>query len=464
MLIALCLSALMQSPPPQAAGPISHRPALPALAAKAPGKPEYGIHINSPQGQFIFTNLNYTHESPKGGASVYRVIGPAGLGPYRLGVELGGPTKYVNPEIAGWHQGNFFDIKKAVQGGAAQAAGLDEDWSILSVDGQDFGWDINALIAYMTTRPSIQVLALKAKGWGLGTRQKTFQIPLRKLDPPADPADGILASVHVEALQPYLMDSRLWSELAARRSALPRFSPLSLELSGKPMWALRGVANPSPVQGQPAGPIILEIWGEDPASGPKKPYPTALCADPQNTQGGQVLKVENLWYRIQDLAVDGASGRLQKLTLQPWTPEVPGLLAGAEQSRALGPHAPLEQREALDQLANEVLVEWKTRSLPGLLATQDLGSTEDLVIRIEKGLLKMDLEVKGIRTRLDILARAEAERTAKAELAAKGGAAAPRVAAAATESERLADLLDQRKAILMAILGSAKQALANLRR
>jgi hypothetical protein len=37
-------------------------------------------------------------------------------------------------------------------------------------------------------------------------------------------------------------------------------------------------------------------------------------------------------------------------------------------------------------------------------------------------------------------------------------------AAPARESERLADLLEQRKAILMAILGSAKQALSNLRR
>ena len=36
--------------------------------------------------------------------------------------------------------------------------------------------------------------------------------------------------------------------------------------------------------------------------------------------------------------------------------------------------------------------------------------------------------------------------------------------APAAESERLADLLDQRKAILMAILGSAKQSLSNLRR
>jgi hypothetical protein len=61
-------------------------------------------------------------------------------------------------------------------------------------------------------------------------------------------------------------------------------------------------------------------------------------------------------------------------------------------------------------------------------------------------------------------ARAEAERKAQAELAAKQGRPAPTAPPAAAESDRLADLLDQRKAILMAVLGSAKQALANLRR
>ena len=80
-------------------------------------------------------------------------------------------------------------------------------------------------------------------------------------------------------------------------------------------------------------------------------------------------------------------------------------------------------------------------------------------------MLALDLELKGIRSRLDAAARIEAERKAQAELAARDGKAAPQVQTApATDSERLADLLDQRKAILMAILGSAKQALANLRR
>jgi hypothetical protein len=146
-------------------------------------------------------------------------------------------------------------------------------------------------------------------------------------------------------------------------------------------------------------------------------------------------------------------------------PDVQGLLVGADLARDLGPRVASAPREAYEQQANEALIEWKIRTLPGLLTTQGLGATEDLVVRLEKGLLKLDLEVKGIRTRLDAQARAEAERKAAAELTAREGKAAPQVQLRpATESERLADLLDQRKAILMAILGSAKQSLSTLRR
>ena len=466
MLSALCLSALLQAPPALEAKAITHRPALPALAAKAPGKPEYGLHISSPQGQFILTNLDFTPAKPKGGGVVYRVTGPAGLGPYRLGVELGGPLMYVKSDIPGRYQGNFFQIKKTVEGGAAKAAGLDEDWSILSVDGQNFAWSINALISYLSTRPAIEVLALKAKGWGLGSRQKTFQIQLRRLDTPVDPVDGVLVPETVEALQLLLKDPRIWTELVALRSTLPRFTPLPVDLSGKRMWAIRGVRNPHLAQGDPAGMASLEFWAEDPASGPKQNYPEALWTEPEDgLRRGRVLKVEEHWYRAQDLVLDPPSGRLAKLSLQPWSADIPTLLGGETLARDLGPGPYLVHREALEQLANETLVEWKTRTLPGLLATQALGPTEDLVVRIEKGLLSLDLHGKGIRSRLDAQARAETERKAQAELTAKGGQPAPKVQATPpTESERLADLLDQRKAILMAILGSAKQALANLRR
>jgi hypothetical protein len=289
---------------------------------------------------------------------------------------------------------------------------------------------------------------------------------MRKLDTPADPADGVLIPEDTEALRPILQDIRAWKVLLAQRSALPRFTPLLVDLPGRRLWAVRGVRNPHPAQGESPELITLEFWGEDPVVAPEQDHPAALWPESKDgLDSGRALCVKDHWYRIQEVAVDAATGRLLKLTLLPWTADVPALLGGATLARDLGPGPALAHREALEQLANDALVEWKTRTLPGLLATQVLGPTEDLVVRIEKGLLKMDLEVKGIRSRLDAQARAETERKAQAELAAKDGKAAPAPQVApAAESEQLADLLDQRKAILMAILGSAKQALANLRR
>jgi hypothetical protein len=463
MLITTLFSLFLQSaPPPLESGATSRHSALPALAAKAPGHPEYGLHITSAEGQFIFTNLRFTPGNPKGLATLYRVTGPAGMGPYRLGVQLGGPSHFTRPEL---YQGSFFDIKKALEGGAARATGLDEDWSILSVDGQTFGWNISALISYMSTRPAIDVLALKVKGWQVGYKQKTFRIQLRKLDTPADPLDGVLVPEQVEALQPYLKDSRIWSELVTLRAALPRFQPLPLELAGQRMWAVRGVRNPHPGQGERSNAITLEFWREDPALAPKQNHPAALWVEPEDgLRGGRILQVEGHWYRIQEAAVDAASGRLLRFSLTPWTADVTGLVVGASPARDLGPGTTVLHQEALEQDANDTLVEWKTRTLPGVLATQGLGPTEDLVVRVEKGLLRLDLDVKGIRSRLDARARAEAEGKAQAELAAKGGKTPPQALPPPAESERLADLLDQRKAILMAILGSAKQTLATLRR
>ncbi len=457
MLIALGLSALLQGPPAQDANAISHRPALPALAAKAPGRPEYGLHITSPQGQFIFTNLRYSPLQTTSNATLYRVKGPAGWGPYRLGLGLDGISHWVRPDLKAKYDGSFFDIQKAIEGGAAKEAGLDEDWCILSVDGQNFGWNADALSTYWTTRPSIEVLALKRKGWGMGVRRKTFQLQLQQVDKPADPTDAELVPEAPKELKPYIDKADIWVHLIKSRSELPRFRALPVELQGETLWVVRGV---------PPGSIILEFWKGDPRWGSRQLHPEALWAEPEDgLVSGRILKVREQWYRIQDVEVEARSGRLLKLALQPWTTDVPGLLAGADLSRYLGPKAAIAHREFLEELANDALLEWKTRTLPGLLSTQGLGSTEDMVIRLERGILKLDLEVKGIRSRLDARARAETEQKAQAELAAKNGAPPPQAQVPpASESERLADLLEQRKAILTAILGSAKQSLANLRR
>jgi hypothetical protein len=133
--------------------------------------------------------------------------------------------------------------------------------------------------------------------------------------------------------------------------------------------------------------------------------------------------------------------------------------------KELGPQKTSTLQESLEHTANDALVEWKTRTLPGLLKTQDTPALEDLVIRTEKGLLDLDLEIRGMRQRLDDLARAKAAQQAQASMPG-GNQTAPAAASAAStaDSEALADILDQRKAILQAILGSTKQALAQVRR
>ena len=464
-----CLSLPAQpAPAPASAAPeVTQHPALPILAAKAPGQPPYGLHIVSPEGQFVFTNLRYNATAPNGRATLYRVIGPAGMGPYRLGVQLAFRPKFLT-EVKGekYYSNMFYLIEKAPEGGAAKDAGLDEDWAILKVDGKHFDWNINALIAYLTTRPSVEILALKQKGWGAGHKKKTFQIHLRKQETPADPADGSLVPETVKSLQTLLTSAPAFSELARLRSAAPRFTPLPVKVEDQAFWVVRGVPDPHPEAGQDGIRIFLEFWKEDPALGPKQIHPDFLVAEPVDHRlQGRAVNLAGRWVRLAEAIFDPASGGLTKLAIQPWKADVPALQAGDSLAGDLGPGAALADREALEQRANESLVEWKTRALPGLLAGQGIDADEDLVVRLEKGLLSLDLEVKGLRVRLDAAVRAEAERKAQMELAAKQGRPTPSTQASpATESERLADLLDQRKAILMAILGSAKQSLVNLRR
>ena len=459
--------ALVAQPPapPSQEGP-SLRPALPALAARAPGQPAYGLHISSPEGQFVFTSLRYNSTVPNGRATLYRVTGPAGMGPFRLGVQLAFRPKFLT-EVKGekYYSNMFYLIEKALDGGAAKEAGLDEDWAILKVDGKDFGWNLNALIAYLTTRPSVEVLALKQKGWGAGSKKRSFQIQLRKQDGPVDPADGTLIPETVESLRPVLSAPGTFSQLARLRSATSRFSPLPLTVEDQAFWVIRGGPDPHPETSQDGSRCFLEFWKEDPAQGPRQNHPDFLCAEPADHRlQGRALKLRERWFRASEAVIEPATGRLAKLALVSWKPDVAALMAGTTLVADLGPGAALTDREELEQRANEALVEWKTRTLPGLLTTQEVGPAEDLVIRLEKGVLALDLEVKAIRSRLDAAARAEAERRAQAELAAKQGRPAAAAAAVPAESERLADLLEQRKAILMAVLGNAKQALAGLRR
>ena len=340
--------------------------------------------------------------------------------------------------------------------------------AIEGVDGSNFAWDTDALVWHITNSPEIVVNTIKRPIIG-GPSRKNIRVTLRKVEAPPDPADGTFAPGGVDpaSIKPWLEASQLWKDLLVLRSRLPRTAPLPMELPIGRRWFLIAPVDPGePNSGRSKR--CLEVWKEDPLTAPY-PYEKALAdlwPEPSDGfQAGRALRIEGQWYRFQGFTQDQNTGRLTAMSLHAWAADIPVLFSGGRASAELGLEVVPTLQESIEQMANEALVEWKTRTLPDLLSNQGRGPTEELVIRLEKGLLTLDLEVKGIRSRLDASARAEAERKAQAELAAKGGQPAPQAQATpATESERLADLLDQRKAILMAILSNAKQALSSLRR
>ena len=90
------------------------------------------------------------------------------------------------------------------------------------------------------------------------------------------------------------------------------------------------------------------------------------------------------WYRLQALTQDPTSGRLTSFDLRPWEADINSLLSGVTMVKELTAKTSALQ-ESLEHTANDALVEWKTRTLPGLLKTQDTPALEDLVIRTERG-------------------------------------------------------------------------------
>ena len=459
-------------PPPATVVPLVSVPSFPGLAAKAPGAPGYGLQVTSSTGKYMLTGMSYDPITHKPAARLGRIIGPAGMGPYRLGVKMGFspqqaiPENHLNPC---WYD-NYFIITEVVNGSPAQRAGLNvkDFWVIRSVDGSNFGWDVNALIWHISNSPEVEISAERPGAFFCS--KKTFRIKTSKLETPVDPADGNLEAVQ-EAdadaeVKVWIKDNKTWKDLLILRSQTDKFAPLALDLAGRKLWVVRVQIDPSPQEKTSRPESVLEFWKEDPRTGPFDTGILDVWQEPEDgLQTGRDLRIEDRWYRLQALTQDPTSGRLTSFDLRPWEADINSLLSGVSMVKELGPQKTSALQEPLEHTANDALVEWKTRTLPGLLKTQDTPALEDLVIRTEKGLLDLDLEIRGMRQRLDDLARAKAAQQAQASMPG-GNQTAPAAASAAStaDSEALADLLDQRKAILQAILGSTKQALAQVRR
>jgi hypothetical protein len=305
MLIATLLACLLQTDPPPAP---TWEPAHPALMAKAPGAPGYGVQFTTPSGKLVFTNLHFDPASRNAKSELYRIQGPAGMGPYRLGLELGFHAK--EPAQGGVHPcwyDNFYYMVRTLEGSPAKAAGLEPDKyggryskvAIEGVDGSNFGWDLGALIWHITNRPVIEVNTIKRPAMFGGPSHKTVRVTLRKLETPVDPADGTFApgGVDPSSIQSWLGHGPMWRDLLILRSRTPRLAPLAVDLPTGRRWIVSAPTDPSgesPGKGQ----RTLEVWREDPLTGPY-PYAKALAdlwLEPREGLGaGRVVRIYVQW-------------------------------------------------------------------------------------------------------------------------------------------------------------------------
>ena len=188
-------------------------------------------------------------------------------------------------------------------------------------------------------------------------------------------------------------------------------------------------------------------------------------APSDGVKAGRVLRVGEAWYQLKNYSEDAATHRLIQFDLEPWNADLEPLFNGKSLADEMGTVDLPGVNESLEEAANDKLIEWKTRTLPGLLAKEPASALEDRVIHLEKGLLTLDLQVRHLHEKADELARAKADLQAAAQKpGAQQAAQSPAADAGNTELERLADVLTQRQAILQAILTSTKQALAQTRR
>ncbi|GLH68056.1 hypothetical protein [Geothrix edaphica] len=254
------------------------------------------------------------------------------------------------------------------------------------------------------------------------------------------------------------------ARLLVLRAAHPAYQPLVVDWAGR-KWVVVG---PS----RSGRSLQLEFWADAPGPDARGSRPEATCDLPGASSAiGAVLSPGGQAARIRDAVWDPGTGRLTRLELEPWKPDaLPFLLTGKSEANT---------QEGLALAFNDALVDWKVKALTSYVRGIDEAAAADFLARLEKTLLRMDMDIRRRRQ-----ARESQEQDALSRQAADGVQRLQQEASrrrfllpaelremgeddgrtTTSASPELMDLLDQRKAIVSAILANAKQLLAAARR
>lgn len=247
------------------------------------------------------------------------------------------------------------------------------------------------------------------------------------------------------------MQDNLWPALTAARNGSVFHTPVQARLGGGTVWAIGDLVPEAVLRPSGESLVTVELYDADPRQdGPRPVAPTSIIITARRGPGGdEVMRAPGsltLLSRPDGFFYLGKSersreGQLTSLEFATWRPDISAVMGGQVASDVVGTGHP--NLLMMERLLTDALVEWKTRQLPTWIASADREKLDQAVISAEKGMLQLDLKSRVVKDEIDAGAR-------------QGAGSQP----ALTEK---AQLLDQRKTLIGAVLGTLKSARAQAR-
>jgi hypothetical protein len=237
----------------------------------------------------------------------------------------------------------------------------------------------------------------------------------------------------------------------------PFFQPIRARIGNRDYWlvndrfhAMKGATV--------IGAATLEIYDADPTGGGGRPLAVWIFGSKEGPQSSWQFQsgpwpLKGRFFQFTECKTDPQmDNRVTALTLIPWEPKLSDILEGKTSAELL---PRLYLRDAaktnadLEAYLNEALIDWKAKEFPDYLRTASGPALRDMAVKLEKVILKLDLKAKELKDAADEDAR---------KVTPPGQAAVEKTAPAG--ALKTAHLLEQRKTILMVLLGPIKQTAA----
>lgn len=232
--------------------------------------------------------------------------------------------------------------------------------------------------------------------------------------------------------------------LQAARAASPYRTPVEAKLGASTVWAVGDLVPVGVLRPGGESLATVELYDVNPRLAPQA-APAALFVLGRRLPSGEEVKRQDLglisrpdgFFRIAHVGRT-PDGQLARLEFAAYRPEPRAILGGLTAADVVGDGHP--RALVMERLLTDALLEWKTRELQAWATGATDAALEDAVIATEKGMLALDLKSRVTKDAIDAAAR-------------DGAGGQP----ALTEK---AQLLDQRKSVIAAVLGTLKGARA----